>query len=137
MGDFDASMRIAASGLHAQSDRMQVIAENLANVDSTGKTPGANPYRRQVPTFEAVYDRSIDAEVVQTGPVARDMSDFKLRYEPGNPAADAAGYVKYPNVDPMIEAADMRAAQRTYEANLNVVTATREMLARTLDILKG
>lgn len=137
MGEFDSSMRIAATGLHAQSDRMRIIAENLANADSTGKTPGADPYRRKMPTFETVYDTELGGDVVQMGPIAYDESAFKQRYEPGNPAADANGYVKYPNVDPLIEATDMREAQRTYEANLNVVTATRQMLSRTLDILKS
>lgn len=137
MGDFDNSLRIAATGLHAQSDRMRIIAENLANSDSVGKTPGAEPYRRKMPTFEAVYNSSLGAETVQMGPIAYDASPFKERYEPGHPAADASGYVKYPNVDPLVEATDMREAQRTYEANLNVVTATRQMLSRTLDILKG
>jgi flagellar basal-body rod protein FlgC len=137
MSDFDSSLRIAATGLHAQSDRMRVIAENLANADSAGKTAGADPYRRKVPTFRAVYNQELGADVVQTGRLSYDMSAFQSRYEPGHPAADANGYVKYPNVDPLIEATDMRDAQRTYEANLNVVTATRQMLGQTINILKG
>jgi flagellar basal-body rod protein FlgC len=137
MSDFDSSLRIAATGLHAQSGRMRVIAENIANTDSAGKTPGADPYRRKIPTFETVYDQELGADVVETGSVSYDMTDFKSRFEPGHPAADANGYVKYPNVEPLLEATDMREAQRSYEANLNVVTATRQMLGRTLDILKG
>jgi flagellar basal-body rod protein FlgC len=137
MADFDSAMRIAATGLHAQSDRMQIIAENLANADSTGKTPGADPYRRKMPTFQAVYDNELGGDIVEAGKIAYDQSDFQSRYEPGNPAADPSGYVKYPNVDPLIEATDMREAQRSYEANLNVVTTTRQMLSRTIDILKG
>jgi flagellar basal-body rod protein FlgC len=137
MNDFNSSLTIAASGLHAQSARMTVIAENLANADSTGKTPGATPYRRQIPTFESVYDSALDADKVEVGRVIPDSAPFQQRFEPGNPAADANGYVKYPNVDPEIEAMDMREAQRSYEANLNVISATRQMEGQTLDILKG
>ena len=137
MSDFNASLVIAASGMHAQSARMTVIAENLANADSAGKTPTDVPYRRRIPTFRAVFDDELGATKVAIGRPAMDMSDFQSRYEPGHPAADAKGYVKYPNVDPQIEAMDMREAQRTYEANLNVITATRDMLGQTLNILKG
>jgi flagellar basal-body rod protein FlgC len=137
MNDFLSSMKIAATGLHAQTARMRIIAENLANADSAGKTPDEEPYRRRIPTFKAVMDADVGGEVVKIGKVAFDMSDFESRYEPGHPAADANGYVRYPNIDPLIEAMDMREAQRTYEANLNVVTVTRSMLGRTLDILRG
>jgi flagellar basal-body rod protein FlgC len=137
MADFLSSLKIAASGLHAQNARMMVIAENIANADSAGKTPTDQPYRRRIPTFQAVMDDDAGGETVKIGKVALDMSDFQSRYEPGHPAADARGYVKYPNVDPLVEAMDMREAQRTYEANLNVVTVTRQMLGRTIDILKG
>ena len=137
MTDFLSSLKIAATGLHAQNARMRVIAENLANADSTGKTPTDQPYRRRIPTFEAQMDDDAGGEVVKIGQITQDMSDFQEKYEPGNPAADKNGYVKYPNVDPLIETMDMREAQRTYEANLNVVTVTRQMLGRTLDILKG
>lgn len=137
MTDFLSSLKIAATGLTAQNARMRVIAENLANADSAGKTPTDEPYRRRIPTFQAVMDSSAGGEVVKLGKIALDMSDFQERYEPGHPAADANGYVKYPNVDPLIETMDMREAQRTYEANLNVVTVTRQMMSRTIDILKA
>lgn len=137
MSDFLSSLKIAATGLHAQTARMRVIAENLANADSAGKTPNEEPYRRRIPTFKAVMDADAGGETVQIGKIAYDMTDFEQRYEPGHPAADARGYVRYPNVDPLIEAMDMREAQRTYEANLNVVSVTRSMLGRTLDILRG
>lgn len=137
MTDFSTSLRIAATGLHAQTARMRVIAENLANADSAGHTPEEDPYRRRVPTFRAEYDRELDATKVAVGRLAYDMSEFTTRYEPGHPAADETGYVRYPNVDPLIEAMDMRQAQRTYEANLNVVSVTRQMLGQTLDILRG
>jgi flagellar basal-body rod protein FlgC len=137
MNDFLSSLQIAASGLHAQTARMRVIAENLANVDSAGRTPDEDPYRRRIPTFKSIYDAEVGGRTVEIGRLAYDLSDFNSRYEPGHPAADEHGYVRYPNVNPLIEAMDMREAQRTYEANLNVVTATRQMLGRTLDILRG
>ena len=137
MNDFLSSLQIAASGLHAQTARMRVIAENLANADSAGRTPGEDPYRRRIPTFRALYDAEAGGTTVAIGRLAYDLSDFETRFEPGHPAADEHGYVRYPNVDPMIEAMDMREAQRTYEANLNVITVSRQMLGRTLDILRG
>ncbi len=137
MSDFLSSMKIAAGGLHAQSARMRIIAENLANADSAAKEPGADPYRRKMPTFDAIYDREMEAYEVKIGKIAYDQSDFQSRYEPGHPAADEKGYVRYPNVNSLIETMDMREAQRSYEANLNVVTVTRQMLGSTLDILRG
>ncbi len=137
MGDFGSSLQIAAGGLHAQSARMRVIAENLANADSAGKTPGEDPYRRRIPTFNAVFNRELDAFNVKVGRMQLDQSEFKTRFEPGHPAADAQGFVKYPNVDSLIELADMREAQRTYEANLNVIRSSRTMFGQTLDILRG
>ena len=135
--DFLKTMSIAASGLRAQAGRMRVIAENIANADSAGKTPTDQPYRRRIPTFKAVMDSEAGGEIVKIGKIALDQTAFQERYEPGHPAADKNGYVKYPNVDPLVEAMDMREAQRTYEANLNVITVTRQMLGRTIDILKS
>ncbi|MGD9846648.1 MAG: flagellar basal body rod protein FlgC [Variibacter sp.] len=135
--EFLKSITIAASGLRAQAGRMRVIAENIANADSTAQRPGADPYRRRIPTFRAEMDRALDASVVSLGKVQVDPSDFRTKYEPGHPAADANGYVKYPNVNSLIETTDMREAQRSYEANLNVITATRRMLQRTIDILRA
>ncbi|QYO75264.1 flagellar basal body rod protein FlgC [Devosia salina] len=135
--DFNSSLRIAATGLHAQTARMRVIAENIANADSAGTKPGEEPYRRRIPTFQTSFDADVGGRVVEVGRLAYDMSDFTSRFEPGHPAADANGYVQYPNVNTLIETVDMREAQRSYEANLNVVTVTRQMLGRTLDILRG
>jgi flagellar basal-body rod protein FlgC len=135
--DFIRSMSIATSGLRAQAGRMRVISENIANADSTAQTPGGDPYRRKVPTFTATLDRALDARVVALGRIRPDTSAFTVRHEPGNPAADAAGNVKYPNVNPLIEMTDLRDAQRSYEANLNIITATRRMIQRTLDILRA
>jgi len=135
--DFTRSMGIATSGLRAQAGRMRVISENIANADSTASTAGGDPYRRKVPTFSSTLDRALDAKVVSLGHVKPDQSDFRVKYEPSNPAADSSGNVKYPNVNSLVEMTDMRDAQRSYEANLNVITATRRMIQRTLDILKA
>jgi flagellar basal-body rod protein FlgC len=136
-GDFLKSMNIATSGLRAQAGRMRLISENIANADSTALTAGGEPYRRKIPTFSSALDRSLDAKVVTLGHVRNDTSSFRLKNEPGNPAADAEGNVKYPNVNPLVEMTDMREAQRSYEANLNIISATRRMIQRTLDILKA
>jgi len=135
--DFMRSIFIAATGLRAQSSRMRVISENIANANSTAQTPTADPYRRRVPTFNTTFDRELQATVVSMGNVRTDQSEFSVRNEPGHPAADAAGNVRYPNVNSLIETVDMREAQRSYEANLNVISATRRMIARTIEILRA
>src|SRR3982750_1866643 len=125
---------VAASALRAQQARMRIIAENLANADSTSKTPGGDPYRRQAPVFELT--NVAGAKGVKMARVQADQTEFRQEYEPGNPSADAKGYVKLPNVNSLVEALDMREAQRAYEANLNVIETTRAMQMRTLDLLK-
>ena len=135
--DFLKSMAIAAAGLKAQSGRMRVIAENIANAESTAQRPGANPYRRKIPTFRSEMDRALDSQTIAMGKVRQDPSEFRTKYEPGHPAADANGYVKYPNVNSLVEMTDMREAQRSYEANLNVIGATRRMIQKTIDLLRA
>lgn len=134
--DFLKTMAIAASGLRAQAGRMRIISENIANADSTATSPGGSPYRRKVPSFQSEVDRTLDVKLVELGKTRIDSSEFRLKYEPGNPAADKNGNVKYPNVNPLLEMSDMRDAQRSYEANINIISATRRMLQRTIDILK-
>lgn len=134
--DLLKSMMIAASGLKAQTGRMRVIAENLANSDSVARTPGGEPYQRRIPTMRSDFDRELGAYTVRSGKPVADRSDFALRYIPGHPAADDRGYVRAPNVNPLIETTDMREAQRSYQANLNVITAARRMMQRTIDILR-
>ena len=134
--DLMNSIAIAASGLRAQSGRMRVIAENLANSNSTATEPGGDPYRRQMVTFENVYNRELGAYEVTAGRIRLDESDFGQRFEPGHPAADPLGYVKTPNVSSLVEMMDMREAQRSYEANLNVIESSRTMAMRTLDLLR-
>ena len=135
--DFLRSIMIAASGLRAQSGRMRVISENMANADSTAKAADGEPYRRKIPTFKTHFDRELGADTVSLDRIKEDSSDFRMRYEPGHPAADQNGYVKLPNVNTLIEAMDFREAQRTYEANLNLITASRRMISRTLEILRA
>ncbi|MHC2090144.1 flagellar basal body rod protein FlgC [Methylobacterium sp. CM6244] len=135
--DFLKSLTIAASGLKAQSGRMRIIAENIANADSAPSAVGAEPYRRKIPTFTQHIDRETGASMLEAGRVRRDPSPFRTKYDPGNPGADARGEVRMPNVNGLIENMDMREAQRSYEANLNMVTATRKMINATLAILKA
>jgi flagellar basal-body rod protein FlgC len=135
--DFMKSIAIAASGLRAQAGRMRVLSENLANADSTAPTPGAEPYRRKIPTFKSEIDRTLNARTVGLGPVKTDQSEFRLKHEPGHPSADANGNVKYPNVNSLVEMMDIREAQRSYEANINIITASRRMIQRTIEILKS
>lgn len=132
----DDILGIAASGMRAQSARMRIIAENVANAASTGRTPEEAPYRRRVPVFEAKFDRELNAQVAKMSRAAVDRSDFSERYEPGHPAADAQGMVRYPNVQTLLEMMDMRQAQRSYDANLSIVETRRAMIARTLDVLR-
>jgi flagellar basal-body rod protein FlgC len=134
--DFLKTLSVAASGLKAQTGRMRVIAENIANADSTADRAGADPYRRKITSFTRQFDRELDASVVALGRIRPDQSDFRTKYEPGHPAADANGQVKLPNVNSLIETVDMREAQRSYEANLNLITATRRMITRTIEILR-
>ncbi|WP_333571473.1 flagellar basal body rod protein FlgC [Sphingomonas sp.] len=134
--DLDASLGVSASGLRAQSLRMRTIAENLANQDSVADTPGGNPYRRKVISFQAAVDRASGATGVKVKSIQADQSDFVKVYQPGHPAADAQGYVMRPNVNGLIETADMKAAQRSYEANLNAIEAAKSLTMRTIDLLK-
>src|ERR1700722_13581670 len=131
------AMGVAASGLSAQSTRLRIIAENLANAESTGATPGAEPSRRKIVTFHSVLDKATGVSSVKTGPVQTAGGDFERHYDPNHPAADASGYVMMPNVNPLIEMMDMREAQRSYEANMNVIDAAKNMISRAIDLLHG
>jgi flagellar basal-body rod protein FlgC len=135
--DFLKSIAIAASGLRAQAGRMRIISENIANADSTAPVAGAEPYRRKMASFKSEMDRTLDAQLVALGRIKSDPSEFRLKYEPGHPSADANGNVKYPNVNALVEMTDLREAQRSYEANINVIGASRRMIQRTIDILRG
>ena len=134
--DISQAMDISASGMDAQSLRLRVIAENMANVDTTGSTPGADPYCRKTITFGETIDRESGEPEVTVKKIGQDMVAFPTRYDPSHPAADAAGYVKTPNVSSFVEMMDMREAERSYSANLNVMQATRSMMTRAIDLLK-
>lgn len=135
--DLMNSLHIAASGMHAQSDRLRVVSENIANADSTGTRPGEQPYRRKTISFKNQLDRELGVDLVGAAKYGTDNSEFPMKYEPNNPMADANGYVKYPNVKPMVEMVDMREARRGYEANLNVVEVSKSMLMQTIGMLKN
>jgi flagellar basal-body rod protein FlgC len=136
MVDLVNSMYIAASGMKAQSDRLRVVAENIANVDSTGRSPNEDPYRRKIVTFKNQLDREMDADLVKVGEYGVDRTPFPKKYDPSHPAADADGYVEQPNVNPMLEMVDMREARRAYEANINMVETSKGMLLQTVNMLR-
>ena len=135
--DLVKSLRISAAGMKAQGTRLRVIAENIANADSIGDRPGAEPYRRKQVSFKNELDRSLGANLVKIGKIATDRSAFGNEYNPAHPAADEKGYVLTPNVNTLIEMMDMREAQRSYEANLNMIEASKQMLLQTIDLLKS
>ncbi len=134
--DLSKALTISARGMDVQTTRLRVIAENLANQDTTGDVPGADPYRRKTVTFEQKMDNAVGAETVRVKQVGTDKADFPKRYDPSHPAADAQGYVHTPNVNSFVEVMDMREAQRSYSANLNVMQVTRSMLTRAIELLK-
>lgn len=134
--DLQKAMIASAAGLRAQSVRMRVISENIANQDSGASEPGADPYRRKIITFKTEMDRVNGVETVKAGGIDFDQSEFTKKYDPGNPGADASGYIKQSNVNGLIEMMDMRQAQRTYQSNLNALEASRRMATMTLDLLR-
>ncbi len=135
--DLIKALKISAAGMKAQGVRLRVIAENMANAESGAPEPGSEPYRRKVVTFKNVLDRTFGARKVEINKIAVDQSDFKKKYDPAHPSADPEGYVLMPNVNTMVEMMDMREAQRSYSANLNVIEASKTMLMRTIDILRA
>jgi flagellar basal-body rod protein FlgC len=130
------ALHIAASGLQAQSMRLRIVSENIANAQSTGSTPGAIPYARQTVSFESEMDRTLGANLVEVKSIGVDSTPFKLERDPGNPAADENGMVKMPNVDVLVELADMREANRSYEADLQVAKQSAEMLNTAVSLMK-
>ena len=132
-----STLKVAATGMTAQSERLRIVSENIANAQSTGGAPGADPYQRKTITFAAELDRSTGASTVNVESIARDRSDFPLEYMPGHEAADENGYVKTPNVNMLIEMADMREAIRGYEANLQSIKQARELISMTIDLLRN
>lgn len=136
MDDLFKTLRISSAGMRAQGTRLRVISENIANAGSLPQAPGDMPYRRKVVTFKNELDRNIGLKTVRVGKIVPDKSDFTKRFDPNHPAADADGYLLVPNVNPLIEMMDMREAQRSYDANLNVIKNTKNMLKNTIEILR-
>ena len=134
--DITKAMEVSAAGMKAQGSRIKVIAENLANAESTAEAPGDLPYRRKVVTFKNELDRQAGVNKVRVAAVGVDRSDFNRKYDPGNPVADQDGYVLMPNVNTLVETMDLQEAQRSYDANLSVIDAAKTMLSRTVDLLR-
>lgn len=128
--------RIAAAGLKVQATRLRVVSENMANAESLSEVPGGDPYRRKLVTFKNVLNRQVGADLVKVNKITVDRGELQKKYMPGHPAADASGYVAQPNVNKLVEMMDMREAQRSYEANLNVIAVSKDMLAKTIGLLR-
>ncbi len=135
--DLQTSLQLSFAGMSAQGTRLRVIAENLANAQSTAQMPGGEPYRRQVVTFKSVLDKSIGATTIKVAHIMPGGGAFERSYDPGNPGADAEGYVLKPNVNPLMELMDMHEAQRSYQANLDTIAAAKTMISRTIDLLRS
>lgn len=131
------SQKISASGLDVQSHRMRVIAENMANAQSTGKTPGADPYQRKTIVFANSFDEALGVDLVKVDQIGVDPTPFRVERDPGHPAADENGQVKYPNVNILMEMGDMREANRSYDANLQMMKQSRAMVMMTVDLLRS
>lgn len=131
------TLKVAATGLQAQSRRLTVVSQNLANAESTGKTPGADPYTRKTISFESEFDRAMGANLVKVDGIDLDKAPYRVEHNPGHPAADANGFVKLPNVNMLVEMADMREANRSYMANLQVIKQARELISMTIDLLRS
>lgn len=132
-----ASTKLSSAGLEAQSARLRVISENVANAQSTGRTPGSDPYARKTITFKTELDRALGAASVAVKQIGQDTAPFPVEYDPGNPAADENGMVKKPNVNMLLEMADMREANRSYQANLQMMKQARAMISATIDLMRG
>jgi len=137
MDALTASLKVAGSGLHAESTRLRVVSENIANASSTGDTPGADPYARKTIAFQSALDRASQVSMVEIDKISIDRTAFVQEFDPSHPAADPDGYVKLPNVNPIVEMADMREANRSYQANLQVLKQARELISMTIDLMRG
>jgi len=132
-----SAIKVAASGLGAESTRLRVVSENIANANATSNIPGGDPYRRKLVNFTSELDRASHANLVSVDSVDRDNSEFRVEFDPSHPAADSAGYVKMPNVNPLIEMADMRDANRSYQANLQVLKQARDLISMTIELMRS
>jgi flagellar basal-body rod protein FlgC len=132
------AMKISAMGMKAQGTRLRVITENVANAETTGTNPKEDPFRRKIVTFKNEMDRADGIDLVSVDKISTDnTTKFPVKFMPGHPAADKDGYVRMPNINPLIEIMNVREAQRSYEANLGMIDQAKSMLARTIDLLRG
>ncbi|WP_306118266.1 MULTISPECIES: flagellar basal body rod protein FlgC [unclassified Roseitalea] len=136
MDPLSAALKVAGSGLQAESVRLRVVSENIANANSTGDTPGEVPYGRKLVSFRTIMDRSAPGAMVEIDRIALDRAPFMQEFNPSHPAADDQGYVKLPNVNALVEIADMREANRSYQANLQVLKQARELISMTIDLMR-
>ncbi len=137
MDPLTSALKVSASGLQAESTRLRIVSENIANARSTGDVPGADPYRRKTVSFAAEVDRTSGASLVEIDRIGTDDSEFNVEFDPGSPAADEKGMVKLPNVNILVEMADMREANRAYEANLQTIKQSRDLISQTIDLLRA
>jgi len=136
MDALSAAMKVAGSGLNAQSNRLRVVSENLANAQSTARVSGGDPYQRKTISFVTELNKTVGANLVRSDVIGQDRSPFAIEFDPGNVAADEKGYVKMPNVNVLVEMADMREANRSYEANLQVIKQVRDLLSMTIELMR-
>ena len=137
MSDLFSTMKISTAGMKVQSARINVIAQNVANADTAPTKPGDLPYTRKQISFKTVLDKSSGEKLVDVDKVNEDKkSEYVRKYMPGHPAADADGYVQLPNVASLVEAMDMKEASKSYQANMAIFTQTRDMLSKTVDLLR-
>jgi len=136
MDDLLKTMRISSAAMKAQGTRLRVISENVANASSLPQSPGGKPYQRKIVIFKNVLDRKIGIDTVRVDKITADKSKFSKRFDPNHVAADANGYVLAPNINTLIEMADMREAQRSYDANLNAIKTSKQMLKSTIELLR-
>lgn len=133
----NSAIKVAASGLDAENVRLRVVSENIANAKSTSNIPGGDPYQRKMVAFASEIDRASAATEVRIDTVLRDTSDYQLEYDPAHPAANESGFVKFPNVNLLVEMADMRDANRSYQANLQVLRQARDLISMTIDLMRA
>ena len=137
MDALSTAIKVAASGLNAESTRLRVVSENVANSQSTSEVPGGDPFQRKLVTFGSELDRASNAQSVSVNSIDSDPSEFPVVHDPSHPAADANGFVKLPNVNMLVEMADMREANRSYQANLEVLKQARELISMTIELMRS
>lgn len=138
MAGMTSGLVVATSGMYVQDARLRIAIENIANADTAATAPGEQPYARKMISFRAIMDRESGVETVGIGKVLRDTkTQFPTEYRPNSPGADANGMVQLPNVEMLVEMSDAREASRSYEANLSMYEQSKNMILRTIDVLRA